>query len=71
VTDARTIKHEFEERGFDIVYRENADLAAMKQAIDEFTGKLSKRAIGTAATAQGACSRPSGREILRREAGLL
>lgn len=46
VADARAIKRELEQRGFEIIYRENADLAAMNQAIGEFTGKLGKGAIG-------------------------
>ena len=46
VADARAMKRELEERGFQVVYRENASRRAMYDAIEEFLGKLSTDAIG-------------------------
>jgi hypothetical protein len=46
VADARAMKRELEERGFQVVYRENADRHVMYDAIEEFLGKLSTDAIG-------------------------
>ncbi len=46
VADARAMKRELEERGFQVVYRENAARRVMNDAIEEFLGKLSTDAIG-------------------------
>jgi caspase domain-containing protein len=46
VADARAMKRELEERGFQVVYRENATRRVMNDAIEEFLGKLSTDAIG-------------------------
>src|SRR5580698_9317378 len=46
VADARAMKRALEERGFQVVYRENADRRVMFDAIEEFIGKLSTDAVG-------------------------
>ncbi len=46
VADAGAFRKELAERGFDVVYRENADRRAMNSAINEFLGRLSSDAVG-------------------------
>jgi Caspase domain len=46
VADARAMKRELEERGFQVVYRENATRHTMNDAIEEFLGRLSTDAVG-------------------------
>jgi hypothetical protein len=46
VADARAMKRALEERGFQVVYRENAGRRGMYDAIEEFLGKLSTDAVG-------------------------
>ena len=46
VADARAMKRALEERGFQVVYRENATRRATYDAIEEFLGKLSTDAVG-------------------------
>jgi|GEM_PF-5491631 uncharacterized caspase-like protein len=45
VADARAFRRELEQRGFDVVYRENAGRRAMNGAVEEFVGKLSSDAV--------------------------
>ena len=46
VADAQAFRRELETRGFQVVYRENANRRAMNGAMEEFVGKLSTDAIG-------------------------
>ena len=46
VADAQAFRRELEARGFQVVYRENANRRAMNGAMEEFVGKLSTDAIG-------------------------
>ena len=46
VADALSIRRELAERGFEIVYHEDADRHDMNNAIDDFIGKLSSNSIG-------------------------
>jgi len=46
VADAQAFRRELEARGFQVVYRENANRRAMNGAMDEFIGKLGTDAIG-------------------------
>ncbi len=46
VADARAMKRALEERGFQVVYRENATRRGMYDAFEEFLGKLSTDAVG-------------------------
>jgi hypothetical protein len=46
VADAQAFRRELETRGFDVVYRENANRRTMNGAMEEFVGKLSTDAIG-------------------------
>jgi hypothetical protein len=46
VADAQAFRRELEARGFQVVYRENANRRAMNGAMEEFIGKLGTDAIG-------------------------
>ena len=46
VADAQAFRRELEARGFQVVYRENANRRTMNGAMDEFIGKLGTDAIG-------------------------
>ena len=46
VADAQAFRRELVARGFQVVYRENANRRTMNGAMDEFTGKLGTDAIG-------------------------
>jgi uncharacterized caspase-like protein len=45
VADARAFRRELEGRGFEVVFRENANRRAMNDAVEEFIGKLSTDAV--------------------------
>ncbi len=46
VADAQAFRQELQSRGFQVVYRENANRRVMNSAIEEFIGKLSTDSIG-------------------------
>lgn len=46
VNDARDMKAALENLGFTVIYRENADLAEMDNAIHEFSGRLDRNTVG-------------------------
>ena len=46
VADAQAFRRELETRGFDVVYRENANRRTMNSAMEEFMGKLSTDTVG-------------------------
>ena len=46
VADAQAFRRELEARGFDVVYRENANRRTMNSAMEEFMGKLSTDTVG-------------------------
>ena len=46
VADAQAFRRELEARGFQVVYRENANRRTMNGAMEEFIGKLGTDAIG-------------------------
>jgi uncharacterized caspase-like protein len=46
INDARDMKAALEQVGFDVTYREDADLPAMDAAVHEFTRKLTKDTVG-------------------------
>lgn len=46
LNDARDIRSKLEKLGFDVIYRENAELQGMESAIEEFGESLSGRQVG-------------------------